>query len=319
MTQVPLGPGGEFDRIRAIAAALGDAMGPIGDDTAAIPAGEGTLVVSVDASVEDVHFRRGWLSHEEIGWRATAGALSDLAAAAATPVGVVAAVVVPRKSDEKSLVDVMRGVGAAAASVGARLLGGDLTSGAQWAVVVTVFGRAVRPMSRAGARSGDGVWVTGVLGGARSALQAWTTSIEPDADARRIFAHPVPRIDAAQWLAAHGASALMDLSDGLGGDAEHLAMASGVQLEIELERLPLHRSVAAAARHIGDAPEMFAVTAGEDYELLVTLPNEFTGAEEFTRVHGIDLTRIGSVTAGAGVRATLGGKVRSVHGFRHAV
>ena len=145
MTQIPLGRGGEFDRIRAIAAALGPAIGPIGDDTAVIPEGEGTLVVSVDASVEDVHFRRGWLSHEEIGWRATAGALSDLAAAAATPVGVVAAVVVPRKSDEKALVDVMRGVGAAAASVGARVFGGDLTSGAQWAVVVTVFGRAVRP------------------------------------------------------------------------------------------------------------------------------------------------------------------------------
>ena len=106
-------------------------------------------------------------------------------------------------------------------------------------------------------RPGDGIWVTGVLGGARAALQAWTTSIEPDPDARRIFAHPVPRIDAAQWLAAHGATALMDLSDGLGGDAEHLAVASGVQCEIELERLPLHAIGAlAAARAHWRWPEM---------------------------------------------------------------
>jgi thiamine-monophosphate kinase len=319
MTRIALGAGGEFDRVRAIAAALGDAIGPIGDDTAPIPEGEGTLVVSVDASVEDVHFRRGWLSHEEIGWRATAGALSDLAAAAATPVGVVAAVVVPRKAGEEALVDLMRGVGAAATSTGARVIGGDLTSGEQWAVVVTVFGRAVRPMSRVGATPGDGVWVTGVIGGARAALQAWTTSIEPDPEARRVFAHPIPRIGAARWLAARGATALIDLSDGLGGDAEHLAMASGVQLRIELERLPLHGSVASAARHIDEPPELFAATAGEDYELLVTLPGGFDGAAEFLRVHGIALTRVGTVGPGIGVHATLLGKERPVHGFRHAV
>ncbi len=319
MTQIPLGSGGEFDRVRAIAAALGDVMGPIGDDTASIPEGDGTLVVSVDASVEGVHFHRGWLSHEEVGWRATASALSDLAAAAATPVGVVAAVVVPRKAGQEALVDVMRGVGAAASSVGARVLGGDLTSGEEWAVVVTVFGRAIRPMSRAGAKPGDGVWVTGVIGGARAALQAWTTSVEPDADARHAFAHPVPRIGASQWLAGRGATALMDLSDGLGGDAEHLAAASGVQLQIELERLPLHASVLSAARRIDEPPELFAATAGEDYELLVTLPGGFDGAEEFARDNRLGLTRIGTVAAGAGVSATLRGAVRSVHGFRHAV
>ena len=319
MTQVRLGSGGEFDRVRAIAAALGPILGPIGDDTVAIPAGDGALVVSVDASVEDVHFRRGWLSHVEMGWRATASALSDLAAAAATPVGVVAAVVVPRQAGQDALVDLMRGVGAAANSVGARVLGGDLTSGGQWAVVVTVFGRAARPLSRAGAMPGDGVWVTGAIGGARAALQAWTTGMEPDPEARDAFAHPVPRIAAAQWLASRGATAMMDLSDGLGGDAGHLSAASGVQLQLELDRLPLHPSVRSAALHIGEPPELFAATAGEDYKLLVTLPARFNAAEEFARDHGVALTRIGTVAAGAGVRATLGGRVRSVHGFRHAV
>lgn len=319
MTQIPLGSGGEFDRVRAIAASLGAVIGPIGDDTAVIPEGEGALVVSVDASVEDVHFRRGWLTLEEIGWRATAGALADLAAAAAAPVGVVVAIVVPRKAGQEALVEVMRGVGAATVHAGARILGGDLTSGKQWVVVVTVFGRAIRRMSRVGAVAGDGIWVTGVIGGARAALQAWTTSIEPDPEARRAFAHPLPRIAAAKWLAGRGATAMMDLSDGLGGDAEHLSAASGVQLQIELERLPLHRSVAAAARHIGEAPELFAARAGEDYELLVTMPGEFVDAAAFVSANGMPLTRIGTVLDGEGVRATLGGKVQSVQGFRHAV
>ncbi|MES1259166.1 MAG: AIR synthase related protein, partial [Gemmatimonadota bacterium] len=116
MTAIPLGAGGEFDRVRAIAAALCPAAGRIGDDTAIIADGEGTLVVSVDASVENVHFRRAWLSCEEIGWRAAASALSDLAAAAASPVGVVTAVVVPHGAAPDDLIDVMRGIGAAASS-----------------------------------------------------------------------------------------------------------------------------------------------------------------------------------------------------------
>ena len=318
--QIPLGPGGEFrSQIRAIAASLAKIPSArSGDDTAAISEGDGTLVVSVDASVEDVHFRRGWLSHEEIGWRATASALSDLAAAAATAVGVVVAVIVPPLSDEKGLVDVMRGVGAAAASVGARVLGGDLTSGAQWAVVITVFGRAVRPMSRVGARPGDGI-----LGDRRARRRPCGLAgmVDRCRTRRRCPSRlrAMPRIGAAQWLAAHGATAMMDLSDGLGGDAEHLAMASGVQLEIELDRLPLHRSVASAAQDIGEPPEIFAAIAGEDYELLVALPRDFNRVDEFTRANDIALTRIGRVTAGAGVRATLGGTVRVVHGFRHAV
>ena len=139
---VALGSGGEFDRIRAIAAALGSDIGPIGDDTAASPEGEGTLVVSVDASVEDVHFRRGWLSHEEIGWRATAAALSDLAGRRRGAGGAWSQrIVVPPMSDEKSAaVDMMRGVGAAAASSRVRACSVAISpAGTEWAVVITVL------------------------------------------------------------------------------------------------------------------------------------------------------------------------------------
>lgn len=319
MTTIPLGSGGEFDRVRAIIAALGPDIGPVGDDTAMIPGGDGALVISTDASMEGVHFRRAWLSLEEIGWRATASALSDLAAAAAAPSALVVALIVPRNTPESDLVDVMRGVGAAARSVGAQVIGGDLTSGREWGVVVTVVGRALRPLSRVGALPGNGVWVTGALGGARAALQAWTTGVEPDGAARLAFAHPVPRIGVAQWLASRGATAMMDLSDGLGGDAAHLAAASGVQLQLELERLPLHSSVAAAARRIGEPPEVFAATAGEDYELLLTLPADFDGEEACRHETGVPLTRIGSAGPGEGVAASLRGTVYVIQGFRHAV
>jgi thiamine-monophosphate kinase len=319
MTAIRLGPGREFDRIRAIATALGDSIAEIGDDTATLVEGEGALVVSTDASVEGVHFRRDWLTLREIGWRATASALSDLAACAATPAGVLAAVVVPNGSSEAELVELMAGVGMASARAGARVIGGDLSAGAQWMVAITVLGRAVRSISRAGARAGDGIWVTGSLGGARAALDAWNAGLEPDAGARTAFAHPVPRLSEGRWLAEHGATAMMDLSDGLGGDAPHLAAASDVALDIELERLPLHPSVSDAAPRAGAPPELFAASAGEDYELLVTLPAAFDLQAEFRREMDLGLTQIGVVRPGVGVHASLGGTVQVIHGFRHAL
>lgn len=314
-----LGSGGEFDRIRAIAAALGGSLAPIGDDTASIPAGDGALVVSVDATVENVHFKRDWLSMEEVGWRAAASALSDLAAAGATPVGLLATVVVPPGDHESGLIELMRGVGAACASVGTRVLGGDLSSGAQWTVAVTVLGRAKMPMSRTGARPGDGIWVTGTLGGARAAVESWNAGATPDAASRQAFAHPVPRIEAGTWLAAHGATAMMDISDGLGGDAEHLAAASNVKLEIALESVPVHPGVAAVAARLNADPHLFAATGGEDYELLVTLPPSFDNVPSCRRATGVGLTRIGTVQEGAGVHATLRGAAFVIGGFRHAI
>jgi thiamine-monophosphate kinase len=314
-----LGGSGEFDRIRAIAAALGDTLAPIGDDTASIPDADGTLVVSVDATVEDVHFKRAWLSMEEVGWRAAASALSDLAAAGARPVGVLATVIVPASDGEAELVALMRGFGAACASVGARVLGGDLSSGAQWTIAVTVLGRAKTPISRAGARPGDGLWITGALGGARAAVESWNAGVDPDAESRLAFAHPLPRMQAGIWLAGHGATAMMDVSDGLGGDAEHLAAASNVKLEIELEPVPVHPGVAAAAQRIGEEPQVFAATGGEDYELLVTLPSSFDNVPSCRRATGVGLTRIGTVREGTGVHMTLRGTTHAIRGYRHAI
>ncbi|HET7025994.1 MAG TPA: thiamine-phosphate kinase [Gemmatimonadales bacterium] len=308
MTHTPLGPGPEFDRIRAIAAALGADAGELGDDCALVSMSDGTLALSTDVSVEGVHFRREWLSLEEIGWRAAAAALSDLAAEGAGADGVLVALTLPSDASESDATEVMRGVGAAARSVRATVRGGDLSSGPAWSVAVTVFGMTERPVTRIGARPGDELWVTGQVGGAGAALALWQAGRGPSEALRRRFAHPEPRIATGRWLAAHGATAMLDLSDGVVADAQHLAAASGVKLRIELDALPLA---------VGVTDPRLAAVGGEDYELLVALPAGFAGREECLHATGVSLTPIGRVLIGAGVECTLEGRPILLTGYQH--
>ncbi len=316
---VPLGPGREFDRIRAIITALGPAAAELGGDCALVPDGTGVVALSTDTSVEGVHFRRDWLSAEEIGWRAAAAALSDLAAAAAPAIGLLAAVTVPAEAMEEDLVALMRGVGSAATAWGGKVLGGDLSRGPSWSITVTVVGRAERPLTRSGAIPGDRVWVTGALGAARAALECWRRGEAPPADARRAFARPEPRIAAGVRLAGLGAHAMLDLSDGLGGDARHLAAASGVALEVELEEVPVAPAALLEAQRSGIDAARFAAEGGDDYELLVALPPLYgvRDAVELSHACGVALTPIGVIGVGAGVRFLRGGAEIRLVGFDH--
>jgi thiamine-monophosphate kinase len=204
----------------------------------------------------------------------------------------------------------MAGVAAAARDVGARVLGGDLTRSDCYLVDVCVLGTAARPVRRRGARGGDGVWVTGALGGAALALERFRAGAGPSGPLRQRFAHPEPRIAAGRWLARRGARAMIDVSDGLAADAQHLARASGVALELELERIPCWPGVGPRD----------AVRSGEEYELLVALPRRFAArdAAAFEHAHGLVLTRIGRCATGAGVRLTEGGAiVPAPSGFDH--
>lgn len=319
MKHLGLGPGHEFDAIRRIHAVLGPRMATAGDDCVEIPEEPGRLVASTDVAIEGLHFHREWLTLEEIGFRAAAGAFSDLGAAGARAVGVLAAVVVPAGTAAHDAEHLMLGVGECAAEVGAKVLGGDLSRGPGLGLALTVFGRAERVMSRKGAKPGDGLWVTGVLGGARAALCAWLSGGVPDPLARMAFAHPVPRTVAGQWLAEHGASAMMDLSDGLAGDVRHLAAASGVGITVDLGLVPLHPSVVVAARVETEPAPAFAAVGGEDYELLVTLPEEFTHeqAARLHALHGVPLTRIGTVDDTGQVRLRLDGRDLELTGWDH--
>jgi thiamine-monophosphate kinase len=228
-------------------------------------------------------------------------------------------VTAPSGSSPDAVAALLSGMGDAVDAVGGKVLGGDLGASDRWSVTTTVFGRAAIPMRRRGARPGDAVWVTGSLGGARAAVAAWQAGHEPDRFTRQAFARPSARLAAGRWLAAHGATAMIDLSDGLAGDAGHLAAASGVEIVVELERLPVLPEVAPVAEALSLEPEVFAAKGGEDYELLVCLPAPFglNDGERFLAETGTRLSRIGQVRAGEGTRLTLDGHPVVVQSYDH--
>jgi thiamine-monophosphate kinase len=304
-----MGPGVEFDLIRRMAARWGDLVRQAGDDAAILDIAHGAhLVASTDTSVEDVHFRREWLSLQEIGYRATMASLSDLAAMAAEPVGLLVAATIPATVAEtiESLAD---GIGQAARDASCPIVGGDLTGGDRVSLTITVLGSAATPVGRAGAKVGDSLWVTGRLGGPGAAVRALQAAQLPSAELRARFAHPVARIAEGLWLAEHGASALIDISDGLSSDARHIAAASGVALEIDVASIPC----------VPDVVPRAAATSGEEYELLVAVPDEFD-AEAFSARFSLPLTRIGKVVDGPGAQVTFtegGVRVDLAAGYDH--
>lgn len=291
-----LGPGPEFDLIRRLVSDQVEhpnvQVGP-GDDCAVLSANR--VAVSVDMSVEGTHFRREWLSPRDIGWRATAAALSDLAAVAARPIGVLASIALPPGDAGPFAEALMQGVRAAAQQQGAVLLGGDLArTGGPVVVDIVVLGDCARPVLRSGANPGDEIWVTGELGGSAAAIRALLRGEQPDSDALERFGRPAPRVREALWLAERALPvAMLDLSDGLAGDAAHLAAASGVAAVLEPEQLPLH-----PAATLDDA-----LSGGEDYELCFAARagSVEPHAAEFCRRFGVRVTRVGSVAAGTGV------------------
>lgn len=303
-------PPGEFERIGEmleVAARLPAppevVLGP-GDDAAVLrPAAGESVVLSVDLSIEGVHFRREWLTWEAIGYRATAAALSDLAAMGARPLGALVSVALPVELDTGVYVQLASGVTDALAGAGAALLGGDTSRSPGPALIdVTVVGAVGEPMGRAGAEPGDQVWVTGRLGGAAAAVLALQAALEPAPSARRRFERPIPRWREARWLAERGVpTALIDLSDGLAGDARHVARASAVGLRLRIDAIPLDDSLegwsdTGAARRI-------AAGGGEDYELLFTAPAGHVERvrSAFERAFDLELTRVGDVVPGSGV------------------
>lgn len=293
---ITMGPGREFDAVRALLERWGPAAVGIGDDGALLDVPPGSrLVVSTDTTVEDVHFREGWLTAREIGWRAAMAALSDLAAMGATPLGALFALTVPARWRD-SLGALAEGLGDAAVHSRTPIVGGDVTDGDRLALGITVLGHAVRPLKRAGAKPGDTLYVTGKLGGPGAALGAWEQGATPSAEARARFARPVARITAGEWVARQGAHAAIDLSDGLSGDVAHLAAASGVRCVLDLDRIPT----------LGDIEPEDALVSGEEYELLIADPG--LDLEAFRMETGVELTAIGRVEAGAGVGASRGGR-----------
>lgn len=293
-----LGPGNEFDLIRRLRDRWGPLAVDIGDDASVlrVPRGE-QMVVSTDAAIEDVHFRRDWLTLREIGYRAVTAGLSDLAAMAASPQGVLVSLQLSPSARE-GLMELADGIGDAVRAAGTVVLGGNLAHGDVLGITTTVVGSAFTPLTRAGARPGDLLYVTGVLGGPHAALRVLEAKKTLAPELRARFARPTARIAEARWLAVRGALAAIDISDGLSGDAAHLAAASDVAIEIQSERVPTF-----AGATIDDA-----LAGGEEYELLLVARTPLPEAE-FTKHFAIPITAVGRVIEGKqGVHFTRAGK-----------
>jgi thiamine-monophosphate kinase len=282
-----------------------------GDD-AAITVPPGATATSVDAMVEGVHFRRDTAPLASVGRKALATALSDLAAMGAVPGEAYVQLGVPDDLDEAGCAELARGLAAIAADHSVAVLGGDVTRAPSLTLALTVVGHAGAPgelVTRSGARAGDVLAVTGELGGAAAGLVllerpqlagGLDTGVAARLRTRQL--EPEPRLDAGRVLASCGATAMIDVSDGLGGDARHLAEASGVELVVELERVPLQEGVAAVAEAAGLDLYELAVDRGEDYELLLTLPQERVDETlRAVQATGCALTPIGGAREGRGV------------------
>jgi thiamine-monophosphate kinase len=252
---------------------------PTGDDAAVVAAPDGRFCVSADVLVQDRHFRLEWGDGADVGWRAAAQNLSDIAAMGAEPTSMVVSLVLPPTTLVAWVHDLSRGLAELCGPLGVGIDGGDLSAGTQVVVAVTVHGdlggRA--PVLRSGARAGDVVAHAGVLGQAAAGMALLASGRRGGADEGLVgaFLRPQPALAAGPAAARAGASAMMDVSDGLLRDASRLARSSAVVLDLEpLERsVPddLHRLRDVAARMEID-PGTWVLTGGEDHGMLATFP-----------------------------------------------
>jgi thiamine-monophosphate kinase len=284
-----------------------------GDDAAVVPWPHDRLLLTTDVLVEGLDFRLDWGSARDVGWKAVAVTVSDLAAMGARPRHAVASLSLPAETPVDVVDGLLDGMLAAASRWRLSLVGGDLSGASELSLAVAMVGAGDdgRPVLRSGARPGDSLCVTGSLGGARAglvALQRGEGTAEGGeagpALARQL--RPQARVDEGVLLAGAGARAMIDLSDGLVVDLGRLMDASGTGCDVDPGAVPVDRAVEPVARRWGLDPLETALIGGEDYELLLTMEESLVAAARSSlEAMGTPLTRIGLVTEGA---ARVGGR-----------
>jgi thiamine-monophosphate kinase len=269
----------------------------IGDDAAVLARSDAPLVWTVDTAVEGVHFRRDWLSLEDIGWRSLAAAASDLAAMGASPRGALSALILPAQFGDADLLALARGQAEAAAALETAVIGGNLARGSELSITTTLLGEARQPILRGGARAGHVVGLAGAIGVAAAGLallQQGTGNGAPgDLTERVLQAFRRPHARIAEGLAAAGhAHAGIDVSDGLALDAWRLARASGVAVVLDADALlrVAGPDLIRVAALLGRDPLELALYGGDDYALLMTFA-----------AHDVPAPFVAVGTCGAGV------------------
>jgi thiamine-monophosphate kinase len=258
--------------------------------------------------IEGVHFRlqEGWATPAEVGHRALAGALSDLAAMGADPGEAYIVLGLPAGLGEERSLELIRGAAALARETGTVIAGGDVVAAPVVMVSVTAVGWADRGdqlVGRDGARPGDLVGVTGHLGGAGGGLALMEGRCAVTRGSRALLERarwPRPRLLEGRALAASGVRAMIDLSDGIASDAGHIARASGVELRVELSSLPLAEGLGELSAELGEPPWRLAAAGGEDYELCFCVaPDDRSRAQDaVAEAAGTALTWVGEAAAG---------------------
>jgi len=293
-----LGATGEFAAIDEITRNLtmpaGTEIGP-GDDAAVIAAPDGRVVISTDMLVDGVHFRTDWASGEQIGRRAALAAMADICAMGALPTSLVAALAAPADTPTAFVTAIGTGIAAAAAELGAGLVGGDLTRADRLTLAVTVLGdlRGAPPVLRSGARPGDVVALAGRVGWAAAGLAVLSRGFRSPRAVVGAYQVPEPPLAAGPLAAAAGATAMIDASDGLLADLDHIADASGVAIDVRSAALEVPGRLVEVGSALGKDPMSWLLTGGDDHALVATFPA------------GTDLPSpwqpIGTVAEGSGV------------------
>jgi thiamine-monophosphate kinase len=271
----------------------GTLLGP-GDDAAVLTAADGRVVVTTDVLVEGVHFRLDWSTPHQVGRKAVAANLADVVAMGAVPTALVVGLAVPGQTPVSTVDGLATGMWEEAGRVGAGIIGGDVVSSAEIVLSVTALGdlRGRAPVTRGGGRAGDVLAVCGRLGWSAAGLAVLRRGLRSPAAVVSAHQVPEPPYTAGPQAAAAGATAMIDISDGLLADAEHLAEASGVAIDIDSAAVPVAELVEVAAAALGADARHWVLTGGEDHALLACFPAAALPA---------GWTRLGAVRTGVGV------------------
>jgi thiamine-monophosphate kinase len=320
---------GEFGLIARLTAGFsqpGDVIVGVGDDAAVLDTGGDELVVATcDAQVEDTHFRLRYADPHDIGRRALAVNLSDIAAMGARPRFALISLFLPPILEVAILDGIYAGLQAEAAQFDVALVGGNIARNAERLIIdITLLGTGKRDrlLRRDQAKPGDVVMVTGSLGASAAGLlvlenEQLADEMPAERLASVLAAHrtPTPRVAAGQWLAQHGVTTGIDISDGLAADIAHVCEASGVGVKIESEFLPIKPEVTMIATLAGRQPQDLALFGGEDYELLFTVSADRVNvlAQELFVATGVEATAIGTISEGNDLMLLHQGKLSPLH------